>query len=79
MRAGVAAVIMDVVWNLASNVCKTRRFPYIGMMVLSFGATFFLGVSAMVIILVCLGIGLADLAVTMRKQVGKRSNSYAAD
>lgn len=79
MRAGVAAVIMDVVWNLASNVCKTRRFLYIGMMVLSFGATFFLGVSAMVIILVCLGIGLADLAVTMRKQVGKRSNSYAAD
>ena len=79
MRAGVAAVIMDVVWNLASNVCKTRRFLYIGMMVLSFGATFFLGVSAMVIILVCLGIGLADLAVTMRKQEGKRSNSYAAD
>ena len=64
---------------MRANVCKTRRFLYIGMMVLSFGATFFLGVSAMVIILVCLGIGLADLAVTMRKQVGKRSNSYAAD
>ena len=27
MRAGVAAVIMDVVWNLASNVCKTKEIP----------------------------------------------------
>lgn len=79
MRAGVAAVIMDVVWNLAANVCKTRRILYIGMMAVSFTATFFLGVSAMVIILACLGIGLIDLAISMRKQIGKRSESYAAD
>lgn len=79
MRAGVAAVIMDVVWNLAANVCKTRRILYIGMMAVSFTATFFLGVSAMVIILACLGIGLIDLAISMRKQMGKRSESYAAD
>ncbi|MCB6609961.1 chromate transporter [[Clostridium] symbiosum] len=79
MRAGVAAVIMDVVWNLAANVCKTRRFLYVGMMTVSFTATFFLGVSAMVVILVCLGIGLVDLGITMRKQSGKREEAYAAD
>lgn len=79
MRAGVAAVIMDVVWNLAANVCKTRRILYISMMAVSFTATFFLGVSAMVIILACLGIGLVDLTISMRKKMGKRSESYAAD
>lgn len=79
MRAGVAAVIMDVVWNLASNVCKTRRFLYISMMAAAFIAAFLLDVSAMIIILACLGIGLLDLAIGMRKQMGKRGKSYAAD
>lgn len=68
MRAGVAAVIFDVVINLASNVCKTRRFLYIAMMLIAFVCTYFLGVSAIIIILVCLGIGLLDLAVVTRKE-----------
>ena len=68
MRAGVAAVIFDVVINLAANVLKTRRFLYIGMMIVAFIATYLLGVSAMVIIFVCLGIGLLDLAFTMQKK-----------
>lgn len=63
MRAGVAAVIFDVVINLAGNVIKTRRFLYIAMMVVAFVATYFLDVSAMLVILTCLGIGLIDLAV----------------
>ena len=67
MRAGVAAVIFDVVINLATNVCKTKRLLYIAMMIIAFIGTYFLGVSAMLIIFVCLGIGLIDLAVTMRK------------
>ena len=67
MRAGVAAVIFDVVINLAVNVCKTRRILYIAMMVVAFVCTYFLGVSAMIIIFICLGIGLIDLFVSMRK------------
>lgn len=63
MRAGVAAVIFDVVINLAKNVIKTRRTPYIAMMVVAFIATYLLDISAMVVILTCLGIGLIDLAV----------------
>lgn len=63
MRAGVAAVIFDVVMNLATNVVRTKRILYISMMVIAFVATSLLGVSAMIVILVCLGIGLMDLAV----------------
>ncbi len=68
MRAGVAAVIFDVVINLAGNVIKTKRILYIAMMVIAFVATYFLDISAMVVIIVCLCIGLIDLAVTMGKK-----------
>lgn len=68
MRAGVAAVIFDVVINLAKNVCATRRVLYIAMMITAFVCTYLLGVSAMLVILVCLGIGLIDLLVTTRKK-----------
>lgn len=63
MRAGVAAVIFDVVINLAKNVVKTKRILYIVMMCVAFVCTYLLGVSAMTVIFVCLGIGLIDLAV----------------
>ncbi len=67
MRAGVAAVIFDVVINLAGNVLNTRRLLYIAMMLIAFVATCFLNVSAMLVILTCLGIGLVDLALQSRK------------
>lgn len=67
MRAGVAAVIFDVVINLAGNVLSTRRLLYIAMMLIAFVATCFLNVSAMLVILTCLGIGLVDLALQSRK------------
>lgn len=70
MRAGVAAVIFDVVINLAGNVLKTKRTLYIVMMITAFIATYLLDVSAMLIILTCLAIGLADLAVTLIKKKG---------
>lgn len=63
MRAGVAAVILDVVINLAANVCRTRRILYIIMMVIAFICVYFLDVSAMIIIFACIGIGLIDLVI----------------
>lgn len=63
MRAGVAAVIFDVVLNLAKNVCATRRVLYIGLMCVAFVCVVFLDVSAMVVILACLGVGIADLLI----------------
>ena len=68
MRAGVAAVIFDVVINLAANVWKTKRILYITMMIVAFSATYLLDVSAMIVILTCLGIGLIDLVLTLRKK-----------
>ncbi len=73
MRAGVAAVIFDVTINLAKNVCKTKRILYIAMMIAAFVCGYFLKVSAVLIILVCLGIGIADFAVSqMKKKGGKK-------
>lgn len=67
MRAGVAAVIFDVVINLAKNVCMTKRALYIGLMIISFICTYFFNVSAMIVILTCLSIGIIDLLWNIRK------------
>lgn len=62
MRAGVAAVIFDVVINLAKNVLNTRRLLYVVLMVVAFVCKVFLGVDAAVLILCCLAAGLVDVA-----------------
>lgn len=58
MRAGVAAVIFDVVINLAKNVIATKNALYIILMIVTFIMGYFLDVSAMVIILACLTTGI---------------------
>ncbi|MEA4873933.1 chromate transporter [Anaerorhabdus sp.] len=71
MRAGVAAVIFDVVYNLAKNVVATKRVLYIGLMITAFFCAVVLNISAMVIILTCLIIGLLDLVITLYLNKGK--------
>ncbi len=68
MRAGVAAVIFDVVINLAKNVIKTRRALYIILMLGAFIAKCIFGVSAMLVIFACLVVGLCDSAYSMCKK-----------
>lgn len=68
MRAGVAAVIFDVVINLAKNVCKTKRLLYIGLMVVSFIATALLGLSAMAVVIICLCIGIIDVVISISRK-----------
>lgn len=68
MRAGVAAVIFDVVLNLGKNVIKTHRPLYIGLMIIAFIAKVIFDVSAMLIILSCLFIGIADLLISLKKK-----------
>lgn len=70
MRAGVAAVIFDVVINLAGNVLKTKRIMYVVMMIAAFIATYLGNVSAMIVILTCLGIGIIDLLIVLKKKKG---------
>lgn len=66
MRAGVAAVIFDVVINLAKNVIATKRTLYILLMATAFMGKVILGVDAMIVILCCLVVGLVDLAMELR-------------
>ncbi len=66
MRAGVAAVIFDVVINLANNVIATKRTLYILLMATAFVGKVILGVDAMIVILCCLVVGLVDLAMELR-------------
>ena len=72
MRAGVAAVIFDVVLNLAQKVVDTRRVLYIALMVTAFVGKVLLGVDAMVIILCCLVVGLVDLVFELRSKNSHR-------
>lgn len=71
MRAGVAAVIFDVVLNLAKNVCATQRVLYIGLMGIAFFCAVVLNISAMIIILACLVIGIIDLLFNLYGNKGK--------
>lgn len=67
MRAGVAAVIFDVVFNLAKNVLSTRSVLFISMMFLTFIASYFFKVSAITIILICAFVGLLTVLVGNKK------------
>lgn len=68
MRAGVAAVILDVVVNLGMKIIKTKNILYIIVMVVAFIATYFFNLSAMYIIFSCLGIGLINVFLDIRKE-----------
>lgn len=76
MRAGVAAVILDVVVNLGKNVIKTKNILYMIVMVVAFIATYFFNLSAMYIIFSCLGIGLITVLLDYRKE---KSNGTSMD
>ena len=74
MRAGVAAVILDVTWTLAKNVWNSHSVFYTSLMVLSFCGAYFFGVSAMIIILICLVIGITEAVLTSYKKKGVTGN-----
>ncbi|MGL5312372.1 MAG: chromate transporter [Peptostreptococcaceae bacterium] len=78
MRAGVAAVICDVVINLAKNVIKTGNSLYVALMVITFIMTYVLGISAITVILLCLAVGIVNLLVDI-KRTKKESNAEVRD
>ncbi len=61
MQAGVAAVILDVVWSLGAKELKTGSPVHLAVMAAAFIATFCFGVNVIFIILAAgmVGIGLA--------------------
>lgn len=67
MQAGVAAVILDVVCDLGSNVLKTRSVLYIGLMVVAFIASFVFDVNVIIIILAAAAFGVIRALIQFRK------------
>lgn len=57
MQAGVAAVILDVVCGLGSNVIKSRSPLYIALMVAAFIANFVFNVNVILVILAAAAFG----------------------
>lgn len=68
MRAGVAAVIFDVVLSLGQNILKTKSILWIGLMCVTFVLSYFCGLSAILIIISCALIGLIYIIFTDRKE-----------
>ena len=70
MQAGVAAVILDVVWGLGANVVKTKSSIHMVVMAAAFIATFVYGVNVIYIILAAGLLGVV-LAMLQRKKGGE--------
>ncbi len=66
MRVGVAAVICDVVINLAGKLLTGKNLLHITLMLLTFIMVFFLKIKAIYIILLCLGIGIIHAWILTR-------------
>lgn len=71
MRAGVAAVIFDVVINLAKNVLSTKKLLYIVLMIVTFILGYFFDMSAMLIIIGCLVTGIVCIIIEKLHPVKK--------
>lgn len=67
MRAGIAAVIFDVVINLVKKIINTHRALYLLLMLAAFMAAVIFDVNAMLIIIACLTIGIIDLLIHIAK------------
>ncbi len=70
MLCGVAAVILDVVINMAKGIFKQKRILPVLIMAGAFVAVRFFSVNIIIIILVCGVIGAAD--VIFREKIGKK-------
>lgn len=53
MRAGVAAVILDVAYSLASRILKSKQWVYVVMMIFCFIFSYFFKINVVVMIVVC--------------------------
>ena len=72
MQAGVAAVILDVVWNMGSKVVKAKNWLNDVIMLAAFAATFFFKVNVVYIILAAALIGAARIFfIKKEKEAGK--------
>lgn len=64
MKAGVCAVIVSVVWDMASGIVKKRDFLLILIMIVSFVLNYYFKINVVLIILVTLFIGIVRSLMT---------------
>ena len=67
MRAGVGAIITDVVIGLVSNIIESRDVLNIILMVIAFVASWYFGTSAITIILLFIALGICRGLVERKK------------
>ena len=70
MQAGVAAVILDVVFGLGKNVIKEKSKILILIMIIAFIATFVFKVNVIYIILAAMAVGVARSLYDLKKNKG---------
>lgn len=68
MQAGVAAVILDVVYNLGKNVLREKSAGSVILMTAAFIATFFLEINVIYIILAAAIFGIGKEIVKQRRK-----------
>lgn len=67
MRAGVAAIIVDVVIDLANGIIQTKNTLNVILMIAAFIASWYFGVSSITIILIFISLGIAMNFVHSKK------------
>ena len=72
MQAGVGAVIMEVVWEMSSGIIKEKQTVPLLVMAAAFIANYFFGVNAIIIILLCIGLG---IVTTLSREKQKKGGS----
>lgn len=68
MRAGVAAIIIDVAYGMGKNVAGTKNILRIALMAAAFAAAFIFDVNAVVIIAAALVIGIITVITGIGKE-----------
>ena len=61
MRAGVAAVIVSVVFDLGRSIVREKNWMPVFVLLLVFTAVYFLKINIMLVILVCAAFGIAQI------------------
>lgn len=75
MLAGVAAVILDTVINLAKQIFKLKRILPVITMIVAFVAVYFFRISIILIILASALVGLLDSLIQIKKRKNQQTNS----
>lgn len=74
MQAGVAAVILDVAWDLGEGVVKIKSLYLNLILAGAFAADFFLGVNVIYIILAAAGVGILRAVLQKKNNEGREGS-----